>query len=80
MPIELPRLQIENIGVQKIKLGVTIELWVFLKFSVVSVIQTTNTFIVLRTLNRKMHNYNGLKNFLSQTFTTLRFDSVLYTR
>jgi len=39
MPIELPRLQIKNIGVPQIKLEVTIELCVFLKFPVVSVIK-----------------------------------------
>jgi hypothetical protein len=39
MLIELPRLQIKNIGVPKIKLELTIELHVLLKFSVVSVFQ-----------------------------------------
>jgi hypothetical protein len=39
MLIELPRLQIKNIGVPKIKLEVTIELYVLLKSPVVSVIQ-----------------------------------------
>ena len=39
MLTELPRHQVKNIGVPKIKLEVTIELYVFLKSSVVSVIR-----------------------------------------